>query len=39
MDTVAKEILNKPKRPLILILGGAKVSTKIELINRYIFNV
>ena len=31
-----KEILKKPKRPLILILGGAKVSTKIELINRYI---
>ena len=31
-----KEILNKPKRPLVLILGGAKVSTKIELINRYI---
>ena len=31
-----KEIINKPKRPLVLLLGGAKVSTKLELINRYI---
>jgi len=31
-----KEIINKPKRPLVLLLGGAKVSTKIELIDRYI---
>ena len=31
-----KEIINKPKRPLALLLGGAKVSTKLELINKYI---
>ena len=31
-----KEIINKPKRPLVLLLGGAKVSTKLDLINRYI---
>ncbi len=31
-----KEIINKPKRPLILLLGGAKISTKLELINRFI---
>ena len=31
-----KEIINKPQRPLVLLLGGAKVSTKIELIDRYI---
>ncbi len=31
-----KEIINKPKRPLVLLLGGAKISTKLGLINRYI---
>ncbi len=31
-----KGIMNKPKRPLVVLLGGAKVSTKIELINRYL---
>tara|TARA_B100002051_G_scaffold172785_1_gene163435 strand:- start:947 stop:2134 length:1188 start_codon:yes stop_codon:yes gene_type:complete len=31
-----KEMMNKPKRPLIVLLGGAKVSTKIELIKRYL---
>ena len=31
-----KKIINKPKRPLVLLLGGAKVSTKLDLINRYI---
>ena len=31
-----KGIINKPKRPLVLLLGGAKVSTKLDLINRYI---
>ena len=31
-----KELINKPKRPLVLLLGGAKVSTKLDLINRYI---
>ena len=28
--------MNKPKRPLVVLLGGAKVSTKIELIKRYL---
>ena len=28
---------NKPKRPFVVLLGGAKVSTKIELIKRYIY--
>ena len=31
-----KEIINKPKRPLVVLLGGAKVSTKIELIKMYL---
>ena len=31
-----KEIINKPKRPLVLLLGGAKVSTKLDLIKRFI---
>ena len=31
-----KGMMNKPKRPLVMLLGGAKVSTKIELINRYL---
>ena len=31
-----KEMMNKPKRPLVVLLGGAKVSTKIELIKRYL---
>ena len=31
-----KDVINKPERPLVLILGGAKVSTKLELINKYL---
>ena len=31
-----KDVINKPKKPLVLILGGAKVSTKLELIDRYL---
>ncbi len=31
-----KDVINRPERPLVLILGGAKVSTKLELINKYI---
>ena len=31
-----REVVNKPERPLILILGGSKVSTKLELINKYL---
>tara|TARA_Y100001970_G_scaffold95255_1_gene120025 strand:- start:1751 stop:2938 length:1188 start_codon:yes stop_codon:yes gene_type:complete len=32
-----KSMMNKPKRPLAVLLGGAKVSTKIELIKRYLY--
>ena len=31
-----KGMMHKPKRPLVVLLGGAKVSTKIELIKRYL---
>ena len=31
-----KETMIKPKRPLVVLLGGAKVSTKIDLIKRYL---
>ena len=31
-----KGMMNKPKRPLVVLLGGAKVSTKIELIKMYL---
>ena len=31
-----KHVINKPERPLVLILGGSKVSTKLELINKYL---
>ncbi len=31
-----KEMMNKPKRPLVVLIGGAKVSTKIELIKRFL---
>ena len=31
-----KEMMSKPERPLVVIIGGAKVSTKIELIKRYL---
>ena len=30
------EVVNKPERPLVLILGGSKISTKLELINKYL---
>ena len=33
-----KDVINKPERPLVLILGGAKVSTKLELITKYLQN-
>ena len=29
-------VINKPQRPLVLILGGSKISTKLELINKYL---
>ena len=31
-----KNVVNKPERPLVLILGGSKISTKLELINKYL---
>ncbi len=31
-----REVVMKPERPLVLILGGSKISTKIELINKYL---
>ena len=30
------KILSKPARPLTLLLGGAKIDTKIDLIDHYI---
>ena len=29
-------VINKPERPLVLILGGSKISTKLELIKKYL---
>ena len=31
-----KDLIAKPDTPLVLILGGAKINTKIELIEKYI---
>jgi 3-phosphoglycerate kinase len=31
-----KESFDRPKRPLTLILGGAKIGTKLNLINRFL---
>lgn len=30
------EIIDKPKRPLLAVIGGAKISDKIEIIERFI---
>ncbi len=30
------EVMNSPKRPLMAIIGGAKISDKIEVINRFV---
>ncbi len=30
------EVMNKPKKPLVAIVGGAKISDKIEIINKFI---
>ena len=31
-----REVVHKPERPLVLVLGGSKISTKLELINKYL---
>ena len=31
-----REVVNNPERPLVLILGGSKISTKLELIKKYL---
>lgn len=33
---VLKNVLEEPKRPLIVIIGGAKISTKIKLIKKFL---
>ncbi len=30
------EVMNNPKRPLMAIIGGAKISDKLDIINRFI---
>jgi len=30
------QVLREPKRPLIIILGGAKIGTKLSIINRFL---
>ncbi|OGL24926.1 phosphoglycerate kinase [Candidatus Saccharibacteria bacterium RIFCSPHIGHO2_01_FULL_48_12] len=35
VDTIAK-IMQAPARPLITVVGGAKISDKIEILNRFI---
>ncbi len=34
--TIISQVISKPKKPVVAIIGGAKVSTKIELINKLI---
>lgn len=34
--TMISKIINKPKKPIVAIIGGAKVSTKVGLINKLI---
>nr|MDQ2973738.1 phosphoglycerate kinase [bacterium] len=34
--TTLSEVIDKPKRPLLTIVGGAKISDKIEIIERFI---
>ena len=31
-----KELMIKPNRPLVLLLGGAKISTKVKILEKYI---
>ncbi|MCA9333100.1 phosphoglycerate kinase [Candidatus Saccharibacteria bacterium] len=35
VDTIT-EVMESPKRPLMAIIGGAKISDKIEILNRFI---
>ncbi len=34
--SVLSEVLEKPRRPLVVISGGAKINTKIKLIERFL---
>ncbi len=33
---IISQVINKPKKPIVAIIGGAKVSTKIGLINKLV---
>ncbi|MBI5122463.1 phosphoglycerate kinase [Candidatus Roizmanbacteria bacterium] len=33
---IISQVINKPKKPIVAIIGGAKVSTKVGLINKLI---
>jgi phosphoglycerate kinase len=35
VDTITK-VIEKPSRPLVAIIGGAKISDKIDILNRFI---
>jgi phosphoglycerate kinase len=35
VDTITK-VMEQPERPLLAVLGGAKISDKIEILNRFI---
>jgi phosphoglycerate kinase len=35
VDTITK-VIEKPQRPLVAIIGGAKISDKIDILNRFI---
>lgn len=37
--TALGRVLNNPLRPLVAIVGGAKVSTKLELLNNLVRKV
>lgn len=34
--TILKEVMEKPKKPLCVIIGGAKIDTKIDLIKEFL---
>ncbi len=33
---VIQKVMNRPKRPLMALMGGAKISDKIDMLNRFI---